>query len=147
MEFQERSQKGFTLIELLVVLSLLACLAASGMPVSMNMYREYLFNTEYLNIVRLLTCARAESINNFNQTSHGIRFEAGKYISFEGNYDSASQTNQIFNQNSAQYSGAPVEIIFAPYTGGLEKAQTIELTDGINTKTISINQMGRIDFE
>lgn len=132
------SEGGFTLIELLIVFGLLACLAAGGMPVSMSMYKTYIFQSEYINAIRLLEQARS--------LGHGVRFEEHKIIAFKGVYDPNSQSNLIFNQNVLTHSGNPEEVIFNTAPESVSE-RVLQLTDGIKIKHIFINAAGRIDFE
>ena len=140
-------QGGFTLIELTIALGILGLIAAVGMPVSLNFYSNYIFSTEVSNAVRLLEQARSFSMNNKNQAAHGVRFEENKLITFLSAYNPDEKTNQIFKQSKSKLVGEPKEIIFANYLGSIESTQTIKLSDGYATKTISINEAGAISVE
>jgi hypothetical protein len=110
------------------------------------MYKNYIFNTEYVLAIRLLEQARSSALSNEGQTSHGVRFESKNYITFQGNYYPGNDANQSYPQNSVGIL-EPQQVEFLQPGGGLSADRTITLTDGTRKKNIFINKAGRIDFE
>ena len=142
------SQSGFTLMELLIVLAIMATLAALGLFVSMDFYRSYAFQSEEHMLVSLLEKARGASLNNADQSAHGVHVEAGKYVYFVGStYDPVSSQNQIVGGSSAVSNNGPVDVVFAQATGETTPT-TVTITDKNSPKTanITINSEGGINW-
>src|SRR3989344_9280246 len=68
------SLTGFTLTEILVVVGIFALLMSFSLVVSLDIYRGDSFRAEQDFVISILQKARSQSINNINETSHGIRF-------------------------------------------------------------------------
>jgi len=158
---------GFTLIELLIAVVILAAIIGLGLFISFDFYKSYSFHSERNTIVSILKKARSQSLNNINQTRHGVHFEDNselKYIIFEcptGNPQCNSYTadpaaeiviNSSFGVSIINPSPLPFDIIFDQLSGNCISTicfgpePTITITDGSKSYDININSEGRIDW-
>lgn len=160
-----RQSKGFTLVEILVSLSILTVILALGLFISMDFFRSYSFHSEQSVVVSLLQNARSQSMNNINQTRHGVHFaDPLKYIIFECK-SSLSQCVDYANRdaskdlvispsynNSISSPALPFDVIFDQLNGNCvtNNCSTLPLSisafDGAKTYVIKINNQGQIDW-
>src|ERR1044072_4262622 len=79
--------RGFTLIEILITIGLIGLIAALGLFISLNFYKNYSFRSERNVIVSILQKARSQSMDNIDEQRHGVHFfiNGGKltYLLFE----------------------------------------------------------------
>jgi prepilin-type N-terminal cleavage/methylation domain-containing protein len=143
--------RGFTLIEIIVVLGIFSILAAAGLAFSFDSYRGYLFQSEYTSTVNLLAKARNRAINNFNESDHTVEILSGEYRLYAADEYSASNPSTYLSlprNNELSFSG-PSEITFKQLSGDLDPTScggpcTITLGYGLQTKTITVNEVGGI---
>ncbi len=139
---------GFTLIELLVVIALIIVISSIGMLLSLDFYRTYAFKSESDIIISMLQKARNQSLSNINQKPHGIHFETGKYVLYQGSSYNAADTNNLVVTSAPTVSATatPTNILFDQLTGSAT-AGSITLTSNGATKIINVNAEGRIDVQ
>src|SRR3989344_3331593 len=79
--------RGFTLVEILIVVAILVVIFSFGLFISFDFYKSYSFHSEKSTIVSILQKARNQSLNNINESRHGVHFSASplQYIIFECN--------------------------------------------------------------
>ncbi|MEK7151155.1 MAG: prepilin-type N-terminal cleavage/methylation domain-containing protein, partial [Patescibacteria group bacterium] len=120
---------GFSLIELMIGLGLLVFIMSLGLFLSMDVYRSYAFKSEQETILNVLHRARMRSLSNINQTSHGVHFQADRYVLFEGPvFISANPTNEEFAASSAvAHSPTSLDIVFNQLTGNSSYAGSVLL--------------------
>ena len=148
------ASKGFTVLEMLVVMGLLAIVSALGLFMSMDSYRGGSFRNERDTIVTALQTARSQAMNNIclgsgctDGKAHGVHFEIGKYIIFQGNaYSSSDPLNQTIASNDPNVVvTGPADVIFSQLSGQVAAAGTIAVSDQAgHSSTISINGEGQI---
>ncbi|MDP3741155.1 MAG: prepilin-type N-terminal cleavage/methylation domain-containing protein [bacterium] len=140
----QNSKLGFTLIEVIIGMGILATIAAFGLFISMDVYRGNSFHTERNIIISILQKARSRAVNNINQISHGVCFQSGNYVIFEG--PTCPGTNpETFPRGSSVSSTWPSEIVFDQLTGNTIGG-SITITDGARTSIVTINNEGRISW-
>lgn len=146
------NQKGFTFIEIMMAIGILTFIAGIGIAVSIDYYRTYAFRSERNTIVSLLQKARAASLNNINDNAHGVRFEEGNFVLFEGtSYDDSDSNNQIFAGNSSvtltSSSPLPVSVIFSRLSAETTDVN-FTLTDSASNRVgdISVSSAGQINW-
>ena len=74
--------RGFTLIEMVTVIGIFAILGGSLLFIDMNSFRGDSFRAERDSLITSLQTARAESLNNVNQSKHGVFIESSGYTFF-----------------------------------------------------------------
>ncbi|MEI6660190.1 MAG: prepilin-type N-terminal cleavage/methylation domain-containing protein [bacterium] len=166
MSIKEASfNRGFTLIEMATVIGLIAFLMSFSLFINLDNYKSDSFPGERDRLVTLLQTARADSLNNIDQISHGVAIRPseypGSYAYYEGvNYsDALSQHPESINPVAIQYAfdvtnSSPKEIVFYQLSGDAHSGDggpydgDITLNDaGRNMQfNISINHEGRIDW-
>ena len=143
-----KTGEGFTLMEILIVISLFFILAGFGLAISMDAYRSFNFASDRDLLVSLLQKARSQSLNNVNQSPHGVYIAAASYVLFQGsNYISRDQSEDLIFPHSADLSlsGLP-EVIFTPLSA-TTSAGNIILDDHIHPQSaISLNGQGQINL-
>jgi len=143
-----QSKRGFTLIEIVVVMGLFAVLAGFGLFLSFDFYRSYAFRAERDMVISILQKARSQALNNIRETPHGVHLQNDSYILFQGS--SYAVADHAFDQ---VVDAAPSisriglsEVVFTQLSGGANASGTIDITDGLRTVSISINNAGRISW-
>jgi prepilin-type N-terminal cleavage/methylation domain-containing protein len=145
------NHKGFTLIEVLIVIGIMAIIAGFGMWVSHDVFRGTAFRNERDIVVSVLSKARSNSMNNLNQTSHGVYINSSSYILFQGStYDPADPKNIEVKASANISNSGPVSIVFDQITGNVPAANGTEISIALNSDNnsgiIKINQEGRINW-
>lgn len=147
-------QKGFTVIELIIVIGLLAFIAAFGGVISLNsVARSSAVQERDLFVTLLLRGARAEALANVNETAHGIYIDntAKEYILFAGSdYEADPEARAVpFTNNNIEITttSGDEQILFEALSGNvIEGAGTLSIEFGPITQTITINEVGQIDW-
>ncbi len=143
-----KKQGGFTLIEIVIVIAILAVVFSFGLFISLDFYKNYSFGSEKNVIVSVLQKARSQSLNNINQTKHGVRFDTNGYALFEGpTFTGSTNTFTIPSGYNTTVSVVPAgDIIFDQLSGTTSAAKTVTVTSNGKSYTITINREGRIDW-
>lgn len=144
----DSTSNGFTLIEVLVVIAISSMLLVMGLFASFDFYRGYQLNTERDIALGALEKARSRALSNMFESSFGVHVENSQYIIFRGStYVVGAGTNEVIPGNtSISKSPTPYNIVFTELTGLPDAAGVLTLSDDANSKIISINNEGRIDW-
>ena len=154
---RQNNQRGFTFIELLIGVAILAVIFSLSLFIGFDFYKSYSFHFEKNTIVSVLQKARSQSLNNINQAPHGVYFANPlQYIIFEcvtppspcTSYAHADTSKNIVINPAYGISitGTPFDVIFDQLSGA-SSDRTITVTDSVREYDISINSVGRIDWE
>ncbi len=137
--------KGFTLIEILVVVAVITVIIAFGSVIDLNAFKTDTLSGEESRIISILQKARSRSMANMYNTTHGVCYIAPDYVIFQGS-TCASGDSIPANTNIASNPGSTFPtFVFSRLTGNTT-AGTIHITDGINSKDITINNEGTINW-
>lgn len=135
---------GFTLIEILVVVGLLSMVLVLSPILDINQFRLVSYEQEIEKIALLLNTARIKSLNNTNQSKHGVHLSNNGYILFEGNsFLESNPSRQIYfkSEYKINYGTSSLdEVVFNQIDGRVENSGSIEAIDP-ETKRISIIQI------
>lgn len=139
---------GITIIETLVVLAIVAVVSGLGFFIGIDFYKMYALNSERDNLVSVLRRARSLSVNNFNQSAHGVYIELNRYTIFQGNSYAGRQAayDQVFNVSPSVAIGGLQEIVFSQLSGDASASTTIVLNNNRSSRLISTNYEGRINW-
>jgi len=156
-ELEDKNKKGFTLVELLIVISIIVILAATSVPIYGNIQISSQLNENSSQIIQTLRTAKERSIAGFNNQNHGVKFEPGKHILYQGesyslrnpDYDREIYLNDdlsfYFDLNGL---GELNDINFSLSKGIPNKIGTIELSHSTKgPRNIIINEMGIVKEE
>jgi prepilin-type N-terminal cleavage/methylation domain-containing protein len=143
------SRGGFTLLEIMISVTILTIILGLGISVSVDAYQGYFFRSERTIIISMLERARSLSMNNINETLHGLCYDATtqSYILFEGSLCvPGASANITMNANAGiAVSGLSSGVIFTQLSGTTSSA-TITISSIGRTADISINHEGRISW-
>ena len=152
---KKSGQHGFTLIEVLLVIGIATILFGMSIAMGLNTYTGYNFRNERDTAISALQKARSQAISNIclggdscaNGLPHGVHFETGKYVVFQGTiYDAGSALNEtIITSGNINIAVTP-DIIFTQLSGEADPAPwTLNLQDQSgHSSDITINNSGRI---
>jgi Tfp pilus assembly protein FimT len=138
---------GFTLIEILINTAIVTMLLGMGLFISFDSYRRYLLNSERDIAVGVLQKARSRAFNNIYQTPHGVHIDSNAFTLFRGtSYIAGSSTNETFPANAAVTQSGITDIWFDQLSADASVSGTLVLANGVQSKTISINDEGTINW-
>lgn len=142
------STPGFTLFEVLLVIGLLALLGVLSVPFYQTFHVQSQLDTASTEALQAVRTAQLNSMTGQNDIEHGVHFEAGQFIVFEGPaYVPGSPNNfatTISPALSLTTSFGP-DIIFAQRTGIPDQTGTITISSSNKSHTLSINALGTVD--
>ena len=135
------------MVEVLVVIGILAVLSTLGYLVAIDFYKSYAFNAERDTIVAILQKARSQSLANINESAHGVHFEPGQYVIFQGiAYNSGALFNQALPASFGITHSGIIDVLFTQLSGDANSSGNLILSDGKRTAVISINKEGQINW-
>ncbi len=147
-------QKGLTIVEILIVISILGFLIAAVAPLYYSFSVSEQLNTETQELLQTLRRAQIRAISGEADLRFGVYFLSNQYILFAGNSYATrdSDFDEVYNLSPTLFLswslGGPSEVVFNKVKGTPSVVGTVTLTSVNNkTKTLSINQVGKIDFE
>lgn len=145
---QARTSSGFTLIEVLLSVSIITILVGASMPV----YQSFLTRTDLDITAEAIAGAlrRAQTYSrgmNYDQ-QWGVEVQTGVVTLFRGS--SFAGRNTAFDETtvippSISRSGL-TEVLFAKLTGAPNTTGNITLTTTNDTRTVSINAEGMVNY-
>lgn len=141
------SKKGFTLFELFLVIGIMVILLSFLLPVGLSFYKEQQLASQSLELCRILRIAQQKSMSVDLDSSYGVYLTNQNYTLFKGNsfLSRDEPYDQIFNvPEIIQLSGIS-EVVFSKNDGNPNVTGDIILTCDLDSKTININQIGRIN--
>lgn len=154
-------RKGFTLVEILIAVVILVVIFSFGLFISFDFYKSYSFHSEKSTIVSILQKARNQSLNNINESRHGVHFSAIPlhYILFECSsscvsYPGSASSDIIIDPSyGISITDTPIDIVFDQLSGSCVSSNcssgeaTITVSDGVRSYNISVNSEGQIDWQ
>ena len=140
--------KGFTLIEVIIVICIILLLFIVVWPIGANFYRQELLSKAQQQVIWILKQARANAIDQKNNSAFGVHLVNGEAIVFQGDtYNNRIQTNDIsYSLPKIVTISGEQEIIFSPNTGFVSTPGSIILGTGGGRKEIMINKLGVLDY-
>ena len=146
---RNKYHQGFTLLEVLIIVVLIGIFSTLGLFITIDFYKSYSFKAELNTVVSLLHKARADSLNNNNQTNHGLHIDSiqKKYILYEGDrYDTVGKNNQEYGMGVDIKVQGSLDINFVQLSGEVLNAGAVIFSDGKRSRTITINVLGQINW-
>lgn len=146
---------GFTLIELLVVVGLITVLMSLTLFFDIHSFRGDAFRSERDTLISTLQTARANALNNINQSRHGVKINPSGYqgyVLFEGDTYATSDPisrKHIPSVYAVTLEGtSPDEVVFSHVSGDANYDGAIVLIDPYRLVTtgIQINHEGSIGW-
>lgn len=147
--------RAFTLIELLIVMAVMVILAVATIPIYGNLQVSSQLNDASSEIIQFLRTAQQESMARYNNAAHGVKFQADRYILYQGSTyalrDSDYDRETILDSSmelsrSLSGTGQSDEVNFSKGLGAPDMIGTITLTHDVQgTRTISVNSYGKVE--
>lgn len=145
--FLEQS-KGFTLLEVLLVIATITILAGFSLPISAQLQIKNDLDIATSTVVQSLRRAEILSQAVDGDIGWGVHIGSGNITLFKGNTYATRDTN--FDETTTlQPTITPsgiAEIDFAKFTGLPGATGTITLKTSSDTKNITINEKGAVDY-
>ncbi len=145
-------KKGFTLVEIILAITIIIFLAGLVVPTGIRFYQTQQLDTATDGIIQALRRAQLKAMSQ-GDNNFGVYVgsgQTGQYFLFTGNSYENRTDEEIFGaSNNISFSGVS-EVLFSKTQGKPTITGTgddIVLTQGTETKTININEAGRINFE
>lgn len=143
-----RYKQGFTLIEMVLSLALVSVIVAFSVPV----FRTLLFASDLNATTDMLvhSLRRAQNMSRsvkYDQT-WGVKLVGDEIVVFAG--DNYIARNVDFDEVYAFSGGISFtgddEFVFSKMSGYLVTSGTISLTNSFGSNTVSVTELGRIDY-
>lgn len=138
--------RAFSLLELLLVMGLVSILAATALPLSTAIYSRTLVRTKADEFGASLRQARANTIAGKENSQWGVRSTASSITLYKGT--SFATRDSAFDQSFVVPSSISItqdEIVFLPVTGGVASAQSVTVSNAVETVTIEVTTVGAIN--
>lgn len=146
--FGYNALQGFTLVELLVVVGITTILLGSALFMGIDSYKRYAFHAEQQLVVSVLEKARSRSINNIQQSSHGVCFQGSNYVIFRAVCVANDPANEYIPANTFIARQSHFDTLFPTILFGQVTATatptSIELRDDVRVANIVVNYEGTI---
>ncbi|MEW5908096.1 MAG: hypothetical protein AB1643_02870 [Patescibacteria group bacterium] len=139
---------GFTLVELLIILTLIIVIFSLTIPLGINFYKNQTLDEVATDILSNLRKAHNKAVFQKNDSAFGIKFFPDSYILFQGNNFSSRIQDEDENFSlpySINVNGIS-EIVFSKLSG-TTTAGALIISSGSNSKTININEQGKVDIQ
>lgn len=152
--------KGFTLIEILIVMVVILVISNASYIAFIRFNKQQRLNTTYENIRNTLQEARSsalsQSIDSCPSThtlvGHRVDFTATSYTLREICQLGVTTTTYVKKSDSVPsevtLTADPANFLFLVLTGEFSNSDsegTVQLTNGTDTKTITVQPIGRIE--
>lgn len=146
--FSITNGRGVTLLELMIVVGISTLLVAVFLPMGINFYKTRQLDVYHQGIVQALRRAQLKAMAMENDYSFGLYLTSEQYVLFKGSsYDNRdSAYDEVFNLSDNLEVTGLSEIVFSKLNGIPSDIGTINLTIDSQSETISINEIGRINY-
>ena len=147
MSFLDRAhQGGFTLVEMLLSVTIITMLVGIGLPVyfSFNNRNSLELNTE--SVVSLIQRAENYARAMNGDSAWSVEFQAGTVTLFKGTNFAGRSTGFDETVSVNQTLSGLTEVQFAKFSGLPNTTGSVTLTSGNDTKTITLNAKGMVDY-
>lgn len=143
--------RAFTLIEILLVVGILAILVSLISPLALDFYRSQQLDTHTQGIIQTLRKAQLKAMSIEADSEFGVHITNNNYTLFRGNtYNPDDPYNEVIDSPTIiTVTTNPVfsTIIFSKLEGLPSVTGTITLSYDDVSRTISINEVGRVNLE
>lgn len=129
--------RGFTLIEILVVIAVAGILLFLTLPMGINFYRTQQLDTTVSEVIQTLRRAQSKAMAVDGDQPWTVYFESGQY----------RLEDEIFDILDDITFGGLSSVTFSKLTGLPTSTGNITITLDGEVETISINSVGRVNYE
>lgn len=142
-------EKGFTLLEILLVIGIISILLVFIVPVSLDFYKSQQLETQTQSVIQTLRRAQSKAMSVELDSSFGVYIGVSNYTLFKGNsyLSRDAQYDEIFDLPELINLTGLSEVVFSKFEGKPNVIGNVILTSNSDTRTININQVGRINSQ
>lgn len=151
---KKNNEKGFTLLELVLVVAITVILAATSVPLLLNVTSRNRANAVSREVVSALRLAQKRSMSGLQDSEFGVYFDdsSKQFIVFRGaSYGLNPSDDLVFNYASSitiSQSFSSSEVNLEKITGSTADTGTIAITDTSgNAESISVSSQGKIELQ
>lgn len=144
-------KKGITMIELIIVVSIIVILISITLPRFSEMRSIEVLKTATADVLSSVEKAHSESISSVDSSEYGVHFETNNVIIFKGTaYTISAADNETIpvispaTISSISLTGGVVDIYFDRLTGASSATGTVTVSNGSNSKILTISTAGSI---
>lgn len=139
--------KGFTLLEILLVIGIISILLVFIVPVSLDFYKSQQLEIQTQSLVQTLRRAQSKAMAIELDSSFGVFISNQNYILFKGNsyLTRDAQYDETFDLPEIIEPSGLSEVVFLKFEGKPNVTGNVILTSNSDTRTININEIGRIN--
>lgn len=138
--------KGFSFIEIILVVGLMLIVASAVTPIGSNWYSLNNFDSIFNSTLSSLRKAQSFAIDKKSNTTWGVCLTGSIIRFFSGTCNSPVIKNDYQLPNDITVSGLST-VTFSNLRGEPSSAQSIIISGGGKSKTISINLLGGFDID
>lgn len=142
--------RSFTLLEILIVVAIIIFLVVLTLPFGIRFYRIQQLDTTTDEVIQALRRAQLKAMSQADY-SFGVYVGSGRtgqYVLFRGNSYAECEDEEIFDiVDDISFGGGITEVVFTKLEGTPKVPGNITLTFNSGTKTITINELGRVNLE
>jgi len=151
-----KPQCGFTLTETIMVVAVIAILAVASVPAYLNFHRKYQIDVASHDTLQLLRIAQSNAMASQGHDEYGMNITTGAGGSIEifkgSDYvsrDTSFEGELITFPNTVTISDtiADPDVVFLRIEGSTTDTGTMTLSNGTNTKTITVYETGLVELD
>ena len=148
---QSDNRTGFTILEILLVVGMIVLLVAVSVPALGGWAARSQLSNFPLQAIDSLRRAEARATSGSGNSDHGVHFESGQFVLFEGStYSAVDPDNQVVSLpanmtiSAISLTGGGADVIFEKPTGetATDGTITFEYTPDGTSITVSVNELG-----
>lgn len=140
--------QGFTLLEVLLSVAMIAIIATFSSPLYVNLMVRNDLDIATTTTAQSLRRASILALGSDGDSRWGIRMVSGQIVIFKGSSYATRDTtyDEVYAISPAITLGGTSEIVFEEVTGFPLGTGSITLTANADTKTVTINSKGMVNF-
>jgi prepilin-type N-terminal cleavage/methylation domain-containing protein len=133
------TQSGFTFIELITVVAIVLILGVMTSIFYVNFFNQNAVLNTTDQLVGQLRKAQIYAMAGKNNSNWGVKVGSNKITLFSSTNSALDET---FSVNPNITFGAFTQIVFTKTTGLPDATQSITISNGTNSKTVTVNAQG-----
>lgn len=148
-DWKKKKRRGIGILEIIIVVAILSLLAGFSLPLLLNFYRARLLDVHLNGIVQVLREAQFLAISVENDSPFGVYISPGEhYILFKGSSYATRDPgfDKVFDLPANLSITGLLEVVFSKTEGIPLQTGDIYLEINNRSKSININEVGRINY-
>lgn len=139
--------KGVTLIELLIVMSIISVIGITTIPLGANFLQRNALRNKTNELVTTLSVAKINSISGKEDSQWGVNVDSNNITLFRGASFAARDTafDEVYII-PASLNITPFEVVFSKNVGDPSTTLDILLSNNLDSKRVTVNEVGTINL-